>query len=44
MYADSIEGWLRDWRNEYTRLAEKNRTLELLNHLARDAKPEAARS
>ena len=41
MYADTIEGWLRDWRGEYTQLAEKSRTLALLNHLIRTAKPEA---
>lgn len=41
MFADTIEGWLRDWRNEYTQLAEKSRTLALLNHLARVAEPTA---
>lgn len=34
-YADHIEGWLRDWREEYARLIQETRALELLNHLSR---------
>lgn len=44
MYADSIEGWLRDWRSEYAQLLQKTQALELLNHLARSAEPEDAHS
>ena len=41
MFADSIEGWLRDWRSEYARLLQKSHALELLNHLARASESEA---
>jgi hypothetical protein len=44
MYADSIEGWLHDWRSEYTQLLQKTQALALLNHLARSAEPEDAHS
>lgn len=41
MFADRIEGLLRDWRSEYAQLLLKSHALELLNHLARAADPEA---
>ena len=44
MFADRIEGWLRDWRGEYAQLLQKSHALELLNHLARAAELEDARS
>lgn len=43
-YADSIEGWLRNWRSAYADLVELNHTLKLLNHLARAGEREDTRS